>query len=380
MSQQLPDLIPDGIPESVAVGLLRHLEWQADSFSVVFLFADVGPTLALLEWLKRRLVLQGHLLQTFEAPSSMVADPEAWLDSLLTKWPVLALKPGSLWALMHLQGNDRLWDQARLRFLARVNERRFLLESQVKRPVVLVLPADFRDVARRTAPDLWHIRAASHVLLASRPPGRPAHANRAPSLALPGANNTASPSPKAAPEDSAGVVKAWRSAAAKGAERQAFLPLAQAAVQALLQSGRSAEAAEVAAQALALARRHAQATDATPSATSSLRDVSVSLNRVGQVAVAQGEWGPAESAYRESLEIRRALVERLGGTPESLDDMGSALYRLAGVPGTDTPALLAQARAVFERLAAAHPSVERYREALQVLRSSDNPSQPDLSP
>lgn len=327
MSQQPSELVPDGIPESVAVGLLRHLEWQADSFSVVFLFADVGPTLALLEWLKRRLVPQGQPLQAFEAPGSLVAEPEAWLDSLLTNWPALALKPGSLWALMHLQGQDRRWNDARLRFLARINERRFLLESQVKRPVVLVLPAGFRDLARRMAPDLWHIRAASHVLLASRLPGRPLGAIPGFGMAAAVTDATVLPSPSAALEDPMGVVQAWRSAVSQRAGRQAYLPLAQAAVLALLQMGKSAEAAEVAAQALALARRRAEATEATPPAASALRDVSVSLNFVGDVARAQGDWDSAESAYRESLEIGRALVERLGGTPESLRDVSVSLHR-----------------------------------------------------
>ena len=574
MSQQPTELVPDGIPESVAVGLLRHLEWQADSFSVVFLFADVGPMLALLEWLKRRLVPQGHLLRAFAAPSNLVADPEAWLDSLLTKWPALASEPGSLWALMHLQGQDRRWDQARLRFLARINERRFLLESQVKRPVVLVLPAGFRDLARRMAPDLWHIRASSHVLLASRLPGRPTGVSPGSSMAVPVTDPTVSPSPSAALEDPMVVVQAWRSAVSQGAGRQAYLPLAQAAVLALLQMGKSAEAAEVAAQALALARRRALATEAieaSPDAGSalrdvsvclgnvgrvamaqgdwgqaeqayrecleisralverlgdtpetlrdvsvslnmvgkvataqgdwrqaeqayresleirralverqggtpeslrdvsvsldnvgrvakaqddwgqaeqayresleisralverlgatpqslrdlsvalhkvgqvssaqgdwgqaeqayresleisralverlggtpvSLRDVSVSLNNLGLVATAQGDWGEAEKAYRESLEIRRALVDRLGDTPESLDDLGMALYQLTSVPQTDTQTLKVEARDLFERLAAAHPAVARYRQVLQLLRNGDNPPQPDLT-
>ena len=45
----------------------------------------------------------------------------------------------------------------------------------------------------------------------------------------------------------------------------------------------------------------------------SLRDLSVSLDNVGRVAQAQGEWGEAGAAYRESLAIARQLVERLGG-------------------------------------------------------------------
>jgi tetratricopeptide (TPR) repeat protein len=63
----------------------------------------------------------------------------------------------------------------------------------------------------------------------------------------------------------------------------------------------------------------------------SLRDLSVSLNKVGGVAERQGDWTQAESAYRESLALRRQLVERLGGTPESLRDLSVSLDNLGGV-------------------------------------------------
>ena len=53
------------------------------------------------------------------------------------------------------------------------------------------------------------------------------------------------------------------------------------------------------------------------------RDLSVSLNNVGRVAEARGEWGVAEAAYRESLEVRREL-EHLLGTPQARQDVSTS--------------------------------------------------------
>ena len=41
----------------------------------------------------------------------------------------------------------------------------------------------------------------------------------------------------------------------------------------------------------------------------SLRDLSLSLNNVGRVAEARGDWSQAEALYREGLGIRRTLAE-----------------------------------------------------------------------
>ena len=67
----------DAATEQVAVNLLRHLEWQADGFSLVFVFADVGPSLQLAEWLDERLALQGQPLQRAEASDDFMREPEA---------------------------------------------------------------------------------------------------------------------------------------------------------------------------------------------------------------------------------------------------------------------------------------------------------------
>ncbi len=56
----------------------------------------------------------------------------------------------------------------------------------------------------------------------------------------------------------------------------------------------------------------------------------MSLDNVGRVAQARGDWDAAEAAYGESLGIARKLADSLG-TPESLHDLVISLSNLAGV-------------------------------------------------
>ena len=130
-------------------------------------------------------------------------------------------------------------------------------------------------------------------------------------------------------------------------------------------------------EGLNLSRQLVERLGGTPEA---LRDLSVSLDNVGQVAEAQGEWAQAESAYREGLALSRQLVERLGGSPESLDDLAVALINVAMAASRGEQDAPAEAVAIYRTLAERYPAVVRYHEQLLAL-SGDNasPSDPDLS-
>jgi hypothetical protein len=87
-----------------------------------------------------------------------------------------------------------------------------------------------------------------------------------------------------------------------------------------------------------------------------MRDLSVSLNNIGRVAEAQSDWKLAEEVSRESLEIRRALQERLGRTPRSLADLRFSLQSLERVAKgqgdlDQAAALAAEAKAIETDLA-----------------------------
>ena len=160
----------------------------------------------------------------------------------------------------------------------------------------------------------------------------------------------------------------WQRMQAVGSAESGFLPTAWRACEELLAHGRPADAEQVAMTALLLARRRvAQAP--TPSA---LRDLSISLDNVGRVARAQGDWPQAEAVYRESLDLRRQLVERLGGTPEALRDLSVSLDNVGRVARAQGD--WSQAKAAYrESLGLRRQLVERLvgtPEALEDLASS----------
>jgi hypothetical protein len=62
----------------------------------------------------------------------------------------------------------------------------------------------------------------------------------------------------------------------------------------------------------------------------SLRDLSVSLIKVGDVWAAQRQWQDALACYQESLQVRRQIVAEFGKTPESLRDLSVSLTGRSG--------------------------------------------------
>ena len=96
--------------------------------------------------------------------------------------------------------------------------------------------------------------------------------------------------------------------------------------------------------------------------------MSISLNNVGRVALAQGDWAGAKQVCRESLAIRRELVERLGGTPGAQDDLAVALIHNAGLPNVPAQELLAEAATIYASLARQCPQVAAYADRLALIQ------------
>ncbi|MFY0526815.1 hypothetical protein ACN28I_27955 [Archangium gephyra] len=88
------------------------------------------------------------------------------------------------------------------------------------------------------------------------------------------------------------------------------------------------EASRASEEALALTRQLRQLLDDTPD---SLRDLSVSLIRVGDVQRARGELQAASASFEESLVLTRQLRQLLGDTPDSLRDLSVSLIRVGDV-------------------------------------------------
>ena len=324
--------------EDTAVRLLRHLEWQ-DGFSLVFLFADEGGAERLRLWLNQRLDFAGRPLQRVE-PAEFPGEAPDFVTRLLRLGQDL---PPELpvWVEAYTHPGDAGWDAARRLFLARINERRFLLERDFLRPLILLLPRSFRAEAAAIAPDIWHIRAFSDTLAAPF----------ASSFASPMHEPTAPLAPSPMPPDAAAL-----SAEAEWARLRSHqagkvnLAVGWRATRLMEQAGALYEASQTAQEVLALARSRCLA---APEEAQALRDLLISLDDVGRIARARGAWDEAEQAYRESLAVSRQLLARLGDTPVALRDLSISL---------DNVGRVARARGAWDE------AEQAYRESLAVRR------------
>ena len=313
----------DAGTERTVVALLRHLQWQADRFSIAFVFADVGPAATLRRWLDERLQLDRRELRIERTDRAFYAAPAEAVERVVDA--ALSAEPdrGAVWFELHPFPGDALVDDTRRRLLARLNERRFVLESGVRVPRVMALPPSFRTEKARLAPDLWHVRAVSVTLTTAD------HAATAPvfdEIPFDRADRATEPTGRVGTN---AALADWRRSVGRHTDSGPYLPTAFGVVSRLIAAGRLEEAAEVAEEAVATARRRLDRGE--PGRTNPVRDLSSSLNSVGDVARARGDLDTAESAFAESLELARRLVERTGETSKALRDLSVSLDRVGDV-------------------------------------------------
>ena len=348
MSQPAPD---SGFDE-IAVRLLRHLEWQ-EGFSLVFLFVDEVQAERLRFWLNKRLDFAGRPLHRL-IPDELPGDPAGFTERLLALSAELPARV-PVWVETFRHSADAHWNGSRRVFLARLNERRFLLERDFAHTLVVLLPRSFRQEARHIAPDIWHVRAFSDELVA------PPVADLAPMSD----GRVLAPAMRATPSGKAlEAEREWDRIRNSSPER-INLVVGWSAVDALCtEDGALFDARRVAGEVLVAARARRAL---VPDDAGRQRDLTVSLNNVGQVAWARGALDEAEAAYRESLGLSRELAARVGETPESLRDVSVSL---------DNVGQVAWARGALDEAEAA------YRESLDLrrelaARSPDLPSAQD---
>ena len=139
--------------EAIWSELRPHVEW-APGFTLVFLFTSHPKP---VEFLRKRL---SESLQLRTLRLSIVA-PHTPAEVERSVEKVLAARPdpgrGPLWVELWWGSAEEGWRGARRQALHRLNERRFLLERDVKLPTVLVLPQDERGQVYIEAPDLWAV-------------------------------------------------------------------------------------------------------------------------------------------------------------------------------------------------------------------------------
>ncbi len=325
---------------------------------------------------------------------------------------------GLVW-LVGVAGDPGPWLPAWDGFLRRLNERREILRQALRCGLVLVGPPGLLPVARDAAPDLWSYRSMLIQLPTGpvRVPEAPGDAERLPApddehqafaelALLPPIEPSAQLRPllrQASAELQAGrgdraveralealeaattlddksLAHAWlargydlrgdvisaltHAEQALATGRPLGLTMAGRLLEILARSPDPDRVQEAVHRRLAISRRLVDRYGETPK---SLRDLSLSLNKAGDVAVARRELGAAAAAYGESLELARRIVERYGETPESLRDLSVSLDRV-GDGARARGELDAAAGAYGESLELARRTLEHHGETPESLR------------
>ncbi|MFH1465009.1 MAG: hypothetical protein ABIO70_11550 [Pseudomonadota bacterium] len=378
---------------------LRRIETWAQDTWLAFVFTDLTPTV--LE-LRARLAAEGPL--TVVAPR----EPEALAPAAEAFTQAAERRTRALLILPPPRGAP---DRPLRRLVSLLNERRQRLISGGA-GLVVIAPLACRPLLREGAPDLWAFRSLVQVVDDLAPPAPPpgpeapleavelpeleradparAHVSlqQAEQALERGAEAEARDAAVAAlgwlpqrdparPRAMALVAQAarqgndlvaaarWQEAAAEAWQeleggdfgREAMVASANLATD-LLAIQRVEEAEVAGEEAVRLARVRRATLGDRPDV---LRDLSVSLERLGDVQAAGQRHEQAERSFQESLELSRQLRATLGDRPDVLRELAVSLERLGGLHAkTDTPgarALLEEAVALGERLARECPQL-----------------------
>lgn len=300
--------------------LRQHLEWS-DGFALFFLFAS---NIALTNIFKYR--LERFFVGKTTRLQEILYQPDnpKWLEhtilKLLNRDEQWRLLHAPVWIALHHTQDATALNQYR-QLLLRLNERRDVWRNAYPAPMLFVLPESLKPEIASLIPDLWSVRVATEYwndsLLQMDAVAEGVRETQMPVYAA--ADSGHCP----VPESQQPVVDEWLRLSSKtGDIRREHLIVADRVLAVYQRYGWLAEARQAAGLMESWARKLNQSD--TPE---SLRDLSISLDNVGDVAKQQGRWGDAQSAYEESLGIRRRLCAMLGETPEALRDLAVSLSK-----------------------------------------------------
>ena len=328
----------------------------SDYFILGFIFSDNGAVNNLLHD-RLAAMYRAHIsgLQPLLAQS-----PQALLEKILPRLVRGSVKHQTLqtpiWLDLSALEPTPAWRSARLDLLARLNERREQMRKHLTVPLVLVLPLAEKRQIRELVPDLWAIRNFAVDVddwLELLPT-----AEHLPALESEPVNSTTISPPSAL---TTAFVREWQRLRQSGSTKRGVLLAAGRAIDALLREGDHGQAEAIAERALEISRSRLQNMGESPEA---LRDLFISILKLGDAAQAQSEWQRAQELYYESLELSRRLIQSLGETTEALRDLSSSLYRVGDV---------AQAQGQWQRAQELYDEcIELNRKLLQ--RSSEDPN------
>ena len=337
----------------------------------------------------------GSLLPALFEPESAQAGC-VWIESIHTSFPTRHTSESGDWTLA--------WDS----FLLRANERRDAMRRHLDGGLILAAPPEVKPRVRDAAPDLWSIRS---LVLELRPS----------SIASSGEGNRDSLVPREIHREADSVLSdasidvefglaeadriARRIEGAQGQSRHGLARILLRAVEGLLEQGKTQDAVERARKAVAMLRGQSGGEHLLADALSSssqaaradndipvalecleeslvvrrrlldthgetpqaLRDLSISLGKLGELRLETGEVAAAAAAYEESLALDRRLLDACGETPQALRDLSVSLDRLGDVR-RETGEVAAATAAHEESLALHRRLLDAYGETPQALR------------
>ena len=283
--------------------LRPSLEW-AKEFGLIFVFgADARGKEALFR--RADEVMRGQV-RPFERPTVKSAQ-----DYANTLMPILVDQASSqsaaglpLW--LDLDGNphDPAWNAARTNFLSRLNERRARLVRENTRSVVLVLPGDWTKLAAEAAPDLWTIRQPSVYLQSGvAGVGVAEGQHEAPNMAKISSSEPESPQ-FSRNQELPSAVRRWQHGALSDASGELTVWDGTLASEAAFDAGYTQLALDIARKTVDLAKTAVEKQGKTPER---LRDLSVSMNKLGDVASAFGESASPAASDRRDLDRHHGL-------------------------------------------------------------------------
>jgi tetratricopeptide (TPR) repeat protein len=305
-----PHLTHEG--EESWLRLKLHLE-MSDHFALAFIFTAHSGVIRIF----RERLADIYRARVTRLNTPVPANPSSLLNELLPKLLRPSVHEQSLnapcWIDLSIQQGQE-WTKARLNFLMRLNEQRESLRNALNRPLVLVLPLEERSQIKELIPDLWAIRDFGLVTeswLVSE-------SEKTPVIEAEPSDMGVFP----LSEYDQSQIDEWERLLEKNVEDRGFLLASDRAFQVCIRCGRFELASRIASSQKRVAEKRVHELGETPE---SLRDLSVSLDKVGTTAKAMGEWSKAETRYEESLTISRKIIEHVGETPESLRDLSVSL-------------------------------------------------------
>ena len=298
--------------------LRQHFQ-HARAFNVLYLFCSEPKLLALLQ-ARCAEYLQLHVrTQSIIKPTDIAGLSESLalvLESANDHGARAVRAPVWLdWSAFGSVDNEPALAAA----LTKLNASRSALETRFQRLLIVALPEHSMRVLGAAAPDMWHIRTLTETLVSS------------PDELASWLDSQARPTPLAETHDGVTLLEAdypttyrlWLEAQSLATtdEARAQLPLwvADQAIRELLTQGALAQAADVAEDMRDIAQSR-----------QNTRDLSVSWEKLGDIAHARDRLDGADSAYRESKTLRDTLY-RAQATPENTRDLSVSWNKLGDI-------------------------------------------------